>query len=170
MSKHFCSSMLLWRCLPHLIGMGLVITPLDTPRRFHPLAQPLGAPQKLGGRELVWRFDGGDITSDWLIDDLANVAQYGRGDPASAEPQMRCEVVRGLAAPIFPSLVPKHLSETALNGGLRYHTHRLRAEGPHRAARGQRSNRGNRLNRARVHRSSKRLSGKVHLGEAEFGP
>jgi len=47
-----------------LIGMGLVITPLATPRRFHPLAQPLGASQKLGGRELVWRFDGGDITSD----------------------------------------------------------------------------------------------------------
>jgi hypothetical protein len=44
--------------------MGLVITPLDTPKRFNPLAQPLGAPQKLGGRELVWRFDGGDITSD----------------------------------------------------------------------------------------------------------
>jgi hypothetical protein len=44
--------------------MGLVIAPLETPRRFHPLAQPSGAPQKLGGRELVWRFDGGDITSD----------------------------------------------------------------------------------------------------------
>jgi hypothetical protein len=44
--------------------MGLVITPLATPRRFHPLEQPLGASQKLGGRELVWRFDGGDITSD----------------------------------------------------------------------------------------------------------
>src|SRR5438093_6004617 len=44
--------------------MGLVITPLATARRFNPLAQPLGAPQKLGGRELVWRFDGGDITSD----------------------------------------------------------------------------------------------------------
>ena len=44
--------------------MGLVITPLDTPKRFNPLTQPLGAPQKLGGRELVWRFDGGDITSD----------------------------------------------------------------------------------------------------------
>jgi hypothetical protein len=44
--------------------MGLVITPLETPRRFHPLAQPLGTSQKLGGRELVWRFDGGDITSD----------------------------------------------------------------------------------------------------------
>src|SRR2546425_4463778 len=44
--------------------MGLVITPLETPRRFNPLAQPLGTPQKLGGRELVWRFDGGDITSD----------------------------------------------------------------------------------------------------------
>ena len=47
-----------------LIGMGLVITPLETTRRFHPLAQPLPASQKLGGRELVWRFDGGDITSD----------------------------------------------------------------------------------------------------------
>jgi hypothetical protein len=44
--------------------MGLVITPLQTPRRFNPLAQPLEASQKLGGRELVWRFDGGDITSD----------------------------------------------------------------------------------------------------------
>lgn len=44
--------------------MGLVITPLETPRRFNPLAEPLGTPQKLGGRELVWRFDGGDITSD----------------------------------------------------------------------------------------------------------
>jgi Transposase DDE domain group 1 len=44
--------------------MGLVITPLQTPRRFNPLAQPLEAPQKLGGRDLVWRFDGGDITSD----------------------------------------------------------------------------------------------------------
>jgi hypothetical protein len=44
--------------------MGLVITPLQAPRRFNPLVQPLGAPQKLGGRELVWRFDGGDITSD----------------------------------------------------------------------------------------------------------
>ena len=47
-----------------LIGMGLVITPLHTPRRFNPLAQPLEASQKLGGRDLVWRFDGGDITSD----------------------------------------------------------------------------------------------------------
>jgi hypothetical protein len=44
--------------------MGLVLTPWPTPRRFKPLAQPLGAPQKLGGRDLVWRFDGGDITSD----------------------------------------------------------------------------------------------------------
>jgi len=44
--------------------MGLVITPLQTPRRFNPLAQPLEASQKLGGRDLVWRFDGGDITSD----------------------------------------------------------------------------------------------------------
>ena len=56
--------MLLWRHDQHLIGMGLVITPLETPRRFNPLAQPLEASQKLGGRELVWRFDGGDITSD----------------------------------------------------------------------------------------------------------
>jgi hypothetical protein len=46
------------------IGMGLVITPIETPRRFNPLTQPLETPQKLGGRELVWRFDGGDITSD----------------------------------------------------------------------------------------------------------
>jgi Transposase DDE domain group 1 len=44
--------------------MGLVITPLPTPRRFHPLTQPLGTPQNWGGRQLVWRFDGGDITSD----------------------------------------------------------------------------------------------------------
>jgi len=44
--------------------MGLTITPLDIPRRTNPLAQPLATPQKLGGRELVWRFDGGDITSD----------------------------------------------------------------------------------------------------------
>ena len=46
------------------MGMGLVITPLETPRRFKPLSQPLGAPQKWGGRELIWNFDGGDITSD----------------------------------------------------------------------------------------------------------
>src|SRR5438270_4593328 len=44
--------------------MGLVITPIEAPRRFHPHAQPLATSQKLGGRELVWRFDGGDITSD----------------------------------------------------------------------------------------------------------
>src|ERR1017187_2717092 len=44
--------------------MGLVITPLHAPRRFTPLARPLEAPQKLGGRGLVWRFDGGAITSD----------------------------------------------------------------------------------------------------------
>jgi len=44
--------------------MGLVITPLQTPRRFNPTAQALEAPQNLGGRDLVWRFDGGDITSD----------------------------------------------------------------------------------------------------------
>jgi Transposase DDE domain group 1 len=47
-----------------LRGMGLVITPLETPRRFDPIAHPLGTSQTLGGRELVWRFDGGDITSD----------------------------------------------------------------------------------------------------------
>src|ERR1035437_9458133 len=47
-----------------LSGMGLVITPLHPPRRFNPLAQPLEASQKLGGRELVWNFNGGDITSD----------------------------------------------------------------------------------------------------------
>jgi len=46
------------------IGMGLVITPLQTPRRFNPLAQPLETSRKLGGRDLVWRFDGGDITCD----------------------------------------------------------------------------------------------------------
>ena len=62
-------SILLQRCYfrtapDDLIGMGLVITPLETPRRFHPLAQPLEASQNLGGRELVGRFDGGDITSD----------------------------------------------------------------------------------------------------------
>src|SRR5260370_30065078 len=45
-------------------SMGLVITPLDTPRRFNPLDQPMGTLPQLGGRELVWRFDGGDITSD----------------------------------------------------------------------------------------------------------
>ena len=44
--------------------MGLVITPLNAPRRFNPLAQPLGTSQNLGDRELIWRFDGGDITSD----------------------------------------------------------------------------------------------------------
>jgi Transposase DDE domain group 1 len=44
--------------------MGLVITPLQTPRRLNPITQPTGTPQTLGGRELVWRFDGGDITSD----------------------------------------------------------------------------------------------------------
>jgi hypothetical protein len=45
-------------------SMGLVVTPLETPRRFHVAVQPLETPQNLGGRELVWRFDGGDITSD----------------------------------------------------------------------------------------------------------
>src|ERR1035438_8626468 len=46
------------------IGMGLVITPIETPRRFNPLPHPLATSPELGGRELVWRFDGGDITSD----------------------------------------------------------------------------------------------------------
>jgi Transposase DDE domain group 1 len=44
--------------------MGLVIAPLSDPRRFDPIARPLEASRKLGGRDLVWRFDGGDITSD----------------------------------------------------------------------------------------------------------
>jgi hypothetical protein len=44
--------------------MGLIIAPLAIPRRFRPLAQPLPPSQNLGGRQLVWRFDGGDITSD----------------------------------------------------------------------------------------------------------
>ncbi|MEI9970923.1 MAG: transposase [Ignavibacteriota bacterium] len=42
----------------------MVIAPLQTPKRFAPLRQPLEAPQNLGGRDLVWRFDGGDITFD----------------------------------------------------------------------------------------------------------
>jgi hypothetical protein len=45
--------------------MGLVITPLETSRRLDPpLTQTLAASGNLGGRELVWHFDGGDITSD----------------------------------------------------------------------------------------------------------
>ena len=44
--------------------MGLIVTPLETPKRLTPLVQPLGMPGNLGGRDLVWRFDGGDITSD----------------------------------------------------------------------------------------------------------
>jgi len=56
--------MLLSRVALRLHRMGLVIAPLQTPRRFNPAAQPLAAPQKLGGRDLVYRFDGGDITSD----------------------------------------------------------------------------------------------------------
>src|SRR5450759_1820972 len=65
-----------------LSGMGLVITPLHTPRRFNPLAQPLEASQKLGGRELVWNFDGGDITSDGgalVLTKLAERTDAGRG-------------------------------------------------------------------------------------------
>jgi len=45
--------------------MGLVVTPLDTPKptptECRPQPHSLG---NLGSRELVWRFDGGDITSD----------------------------------------------------------------------------------------------------------
>src|SRR5216110_425177 len=52
------------RRVRRLDRMGLIVTPLETPRRFNPLEQPLEASQKLGGRELVWGFDGGDITSD----------------------------------------------------------------------------------------------------------
>lgn len=52
------------RALRVFTGMGLIITPLETPKRFNPISQPLGTPGNLGGRELVWRFDGGDITSD----------------------------------------------------------------------------------------------------------
>jgi len=44
--------------------MGLVVTPLETPRRFNVIGRSMGTLQKLGGRELVCRFDGGDITSD----------------------------------------------------------------------------------------------------------
>src|SRR5258708_16974268 len=62
--KHFLGRMLPRRRVRRLDRMGLIVTPLETPRRFSPLAQPLEASQKLGGRELVWRFDGGDITSD----------------------------------------------------------------------------------------------------------
>jgi Transposase DDE domain group 1 len=45
-------------------AMGLVITPLP-PRRFadRPAAALVGS-GNLGGRELIWRFDGGDISSD----------------------------------------------------------------------------------------------------------
>src|ERR1017187_6900606 len=59
------------------IGMGLVITPIEIPRRFNPLSQPLATSQKLGGRELVWRFDGGDITSDG--------DRHGTGNPADRD-------------------------------------------------------------------------------------
>lgn len=50
--------------MPPDVSIGMVITPLQTSRRFNPVVQPLEAPQNLGGRELVHRFDGGDITSD----------------------------------------------------------------------------------------------------------
>jgi hypothetical protein len=60
----FAKTCYFWAPPAVLIGMGLVITPLATPPRFNPLSQPLGNSQNWGGRELVWRFDGGDITSD----------------------------------------------------------------------------------------------------------
>ena len=46
--------------------MGLIVTPLDTPRHFPPLPPPPPPPPPLTPqrRQLVWRFDGGDITSD----------------------------------------------------------------------------------------------------------
>jgi hypothetical protein len=44
--------------------MGLVITPLEKPQPLYPLNPPLPPTQQLGARELVYRFDGGDITSD----------------------------------------------------------------------------------------------------------
>ena len=44
--------------------MGLVVTPLPARRRFSESTSTPGRFQNLGGRELVWRFDGGDITSD----------------------------------------------------------------------------------------------------------
>ena len=65
--------------------MGLVITPLATPRRFNPLVQPSATPQKWGGRELVWCFDGGDITSDG-------------GVLALQKPEQRRGIVRRFAA------------------------------------------------------------------------
>ena len=71
------------------IGMGLVITPLQTPKRFNPLAQPLESSQKLGGRELVWRFDGGDITSDG-------------GALALKKLEERTGIVRRFAIPCWP--------------------------------------------------------------------
>src|SRR5437867_2418603 len=45
-------------------AMGLVVTPLPDTRKFAP--PPVASNQfgNLGGRELVWRFDGGTITSD----------------------------------------------------------------------------------------------------------
>src|SRR2546422_342258 len=44
--------------------MGLVITPLRKSREFQDNHQPLSTFQNLGGRELVWHFDGGAITTD----------------------------------------------------------------------------------------------------------
>lgn len=44
--------------------MGLVVTPLPASRKFADCAAPQSRFGNLGGRELVWRFDGGTITSD----------------------------------------------------------------------------------------------------------
>src|ERR1017187_2699074 len=64
MPKHCCRSCYLRVPPGVLIGMGLVITPLSAPRPFKSLAHPLAASLHLGGRGLVWRFDGGDGASD----------------------------------------------------------------------------------------------------------
>jgi hypothetical protein len=42
----------------------MVITPLTAPKRFPDIPLSPATFENLGGRELVWRFDGGDITSD----------------------------------------------------------------------------------------------------------
>ena len=44
--------------------MGLVVTPLPASRKFGDCTAPASRFGNLGGRELVWRFDGGTITSD----------------------------------------------------------------------------------------------------------
>src|ERR1700720_2617785 len=85
-----------------LIGMGLVITPLQTPRRFNPLAQPLATPQKLGGRELVWQFDGGNITSDG-------------GALVLRQLEQRTGIVRRFAACFTDYRIPKQIEHPLLD-------------------------------------------------------